>query len=250
MILIGGCAAVAGATDLRTLNLTFLDAAKQGELTLVQSKLLDGASIDSRDRFGNTALIYAARGAHVEIAQVLVEAGANPNQANVNGNTPLFEAAGSGDIELVQFILEQGSDPNAVNIKHVSPLANAVFHRHVDIAELLLQRGARADLVDDTGKSSAVYAAANGETEILRRILDSATEPAVVLNTRYAHDLTLLMWAAGYGNSDAVKMLIDRGAEFDLTDDRGKSALMMAAENGHADVVRLSGQFRRRCQYP
>ncbi len=67
--------------------------------------------------------------------------------------------------------------------------------------------------------------------------MDSDTEYAVALDAQYAHDLTLLMWAAGYGNADAVKMLVDRGAEFNLTDDRGKSALMIAAENGHADAV-------------
>ena len=47
------------------------------------------------------------------------------------------------------------------------------------------------------------------------------------------------MWAAGYGNVDTVEMLVSRGAAVDLTDDRGKSALMMAAENGHAGVVSL-----------
>ncbi len=237
VILAAGSGVTMAATDLRTLNLSLLDAAKHGESELVESKLLDGASISTRDRFGNTALIYAARGAHVETARVLIEAGANAKQANVSGNTPLFEAAGSGDIELVRFLLQQGADPNVVNMKQVSPLANAIFYKHTSIAKLLLQRGARPDFVDSTGKNGAIYAAANGETEILRRILDSDTEYAVALDAQYAHDLTLLMWAAGYGNADAVKMLVDRGAEFNLTDDRGKTALMIAAENGHADAV-------------
>ena len=82
-ILIGACAAMAATTDSRSLNLSLLDAAKKGEAALVESRLLDGASSSTRDRFGNTALIYAARGAHVETARVLIEAGANVNQANV-----------------------------------------------------------------------------------------------------------------------------------------------------------------------
>ena len=104
---------------------------------------------------------------------------------------------------------------------------------------MLLQHGARPDFVDSTGKNGAIYSAANGETEILRLILDSGSEAAAALDTQYAHDLTLLMWAAGYGNADAVRLLVSRGAGFDLTDDRGKTALMIAAENGHADVVSL-----------
>jgi ankyrin repeat protein len=124
-------------------------------------------------------------------------------------------------------------------MKQISPLANAIFHKHSTIAEALLQHGARPDFVDSTGKNGAVYAAANGETEILRIILDSGDEVVAALDAQYAHDLTLLMWAAGYGNTAAVSLLISRGARFDLTDDRGKTALMMAAENGHAEVVRF-----------
>lgn len=44
-ILVVGSAATMAATDLRTLNLSLLDAAKQGELELVASGLLDGASM-------------------------------------------------------------------------------------------------------------------------------------------------------------------------------------------------------------
>lgn len=225
------------ATDLRTLNLSLLEAAKKGQSTIIASKLREGASVHARDRFGNTALIYAARVPHIETARVLVEAGAKPEQANVNGNTPLFEAAGSGDIELVRFLLQHGADMNVVTMKQVSPLANAIYHERVCVAEFLLQRGAKPGFIDNTGKNSAVYAAASGATRVLRIILDMPNEPAVAVDVRYAHELTLLMWAAGYGNVDTVEMLVNRGAAFDLTDDRGKSALMMAAENGHADVV-------------
>ena len=236
-ILLGGIATAADETDLRTLNLGLLDAAKKGDTALVESRLHDGAATGTRDRFGNSALIYAARGAHVETARVLIGAGADANQANVNGNTPLFEAAGSGSIELVRLLLGHGVDPNLVSLKQVSPLANAIYQKHTAIAEFLLQHGARADFIDNTGKNSAVYAAANGDTEILGLILDSDNETSVPIDAQYGHELTLLMWAAGYGNADSVRLLVSRGASVDLTDDRGKTALMMAAENGHEDVV-------------
>ena len=87
VILVGAGGATADATDPRALNMSLLDAAKKGDAALVESRLLDGASISTRDRFGNTALIYAARGAHVKTARVLIEAGADTNQANVNGNS-------------------------------------------------------------------------------------------------------------------------------------------------------------------
>jgi ankyrin repeat protein len=149
----------------------------------------------------------------------------------------LFEAAGSGEIALVRLLLQQGNDPNTINLKQVSALANAIFHKRSNVAELLLRHGARHDIIDSTGKSSAVYAAANGETEVLEQILALSADDRSSIDFRYAHELTLLMWAAGYGNTETVAMLIDHGADPTLVDDRGKTALIMAAEKKHLDVV-------------
>jgi len=55
----------------------------------------------------------------------------------------------------------------------------------------------------------------------------------------YAHGLTPLMWAAGYGRIQVATLLIFRGAAIDLADDRGRTALMMAAANGQPAMVAL-----------
>src|SRR5207237_7079919 len=63
-------------------------------------------------------------------------------------------------------------------------------------------------------------------------------------NARYPHDLTLLMWASGadekVGETDAievVKYLLDAGAHIDDRDARGRTALMIAAEGGRAEIA-------------
>ena len=45
------------------------------------------------------------------------------------------------------------------------------------------------------------------------------------------------MWAAGYGHTATVRLLLDQGADPDLRDDRGMTALMMAAEAGSAGSI-------------
>ena len=54
------------------------------------------------------------------------------------------------------------------------------------------------------------------------------------MNRRYANDLTLLMWAAGQGHLETVRMLLARGADVKARDDRGKTALAIATEGGRA----------------
>jgi uncharacterized protein len=56
--------------------------------------------------------------------------------------------------------------------------------------------------------------------------------------------LTALMWAAGYEEGvgersalEVVELLLAAGAPVDAVDDRGRTALMIAAELGHAGIV-------------
>jgi ankyrin repeat protein len=66
------------------------------------------------------------------------------------------------------------------------------------------------------------------------------------LNARYSNDLTLLMWASGPDEkapeAQAIKVvsyLLDAGAHIDDRDARGRTALMIAAEGGHAEIANL-----------
>ena len=75
-----------------------------------------------------------------------------------------------------------------------------------------------------------------------QRLLDAG----VNINARYGNDLTVLMWAAGYADgagaldAEAVANLaLERGAEIDAKDNRGRTALMIAADAGHTGIVDL-----------
>ncbi len=78
---------------------------------------------------------------------------------------------------------------------------------------------------------------------MVRRLRPDA---GVAADTRYGNELTALMWAAGHdegvGSRAAgavIALLLDRGAPVDAADNRGRTALMMAAELGDAAVVEL-----------
>ena len=57
------------------------------------------------------------------------------------------------------------------------------------------------------------------------------------VNATYEHDLTALMWAAGQGQADAVRLLLERGAQRDLRDDRGLTAAEIARQTNHAEIA-------------
>ncbi|MCY4188296.1 MAG: ankyrin repeat domain-containing protein, partial [Bryobacterales bacterium] len=48
---------------------------------------------------------------------------------------------------------------------------------------------------------------------------------------------TALMFAAAEGHADIVQMLLDKGADPDLRDTDGESALKFASDKRHQDVI-------------
>ena len=95
---------------------------------------------------------------------------------------------------------------------------------------------------DETGKTAMVYAASRGFDDIVGRLIDAGVDP----RARYGNDLTALMWAAGHDEGvgaaavgRVVDLLLAHGASLDDTDNRGRTALMIAAGLGDAAVVDL-----------
>jgi ankyrin repeat protein len=106
---------------------------------------------------------------------------------------------------------------------------------------LLLTVGAGTAAVDVTGKTALIYAVGRGFTAAAKRILDAGAG----IDQRGGHDLTALSWAAGHSNdvpeSEALatlELLLGAGATLDLTDDRGRTPLMIAAARGNRAMVR------------
>ena len=98
----------------------------------------------------------------------------------------------------------------------------------------LLTDGADVNLSDiDTGHSLLSRAISLGYLEISQLLLDAGAD----VNLGNDEGYTALMYVAREGNFEAVKLLIDSGASLALTNKDGGTALSMAAEAGEKDIV-------------
>jgi ankyrin repeat protein len=226
-------------TSIQLNGMLFASAAKDC-VALARHLIAAGASLRARDRVGAMPLTHAARGGHAALVERFITEGAAIDARDLNGTTALHAAAEAERPTTVAALLARGADPNLTGRSGVSPLAAAAFRGNDRIVELLLSRGADPDRRDATGKAPIIYAAARGFAGIVRRLLDAGVDA----NTRYGNDLTALMWAAGHedgiGASAAIEvaeLLIQRSAPIDAADNRGRTALMIAAERGDAAVV-------------
>jgi ankyrin repeat protein len=98
----------------------------------------------------------------------------------------------------------------------------------------ILDQKASANLADDHGITPLMYAAEIGSVDAMRLLLDRGAD----VNAQNAFGSTALMWSA----SDAakVRLLLEHGAQVNTTAKSGRTALIIAAfTNPSAEVVRL-----------
>ncbi len=224
------------------LNGILFNASENGCDELAKLLLKDGASLQARDREANTPLSRAARAGHASLVALYAANGSELDERNLKGSTPLFLAVENNRTAIVELLLRLGAKPDIPGRSQLTPLSAAAFNGNAKIADLLVSQGADPNAADATGKTPILYAAARGFQPIVERLLKAGVD----INTRYGNNLTVLMWASGHANDvpdedglALVNNLIDHGARIADTDDRGHDALMIAAELGHAGIVRL-----------
>lgn len=238
--------------DRRKLDEFLFDAARHGCTPLAKKFLGLGASTKARDRLGNTVLSVAARMGHRTTVKMLIEQGSDVNHRNLLGSSVLLRAVRQRRRAVMRLLLKHGVDARAANRRGVTPLIAAAFNGDIRSVKILLAAGARPEHQDATGKGAIVYAAARGFTPLVNLFLDAGLD----VNKVYGNDLTVLMWAAGHSNDvpeddglATVRLLLDQGAQVDAADNRGRTALMIAAERGHAKIAQVllqSGAKRSR----
>jgi len=86
------------------------DAAREGDAARIDALLAARVPVDAPNRYGATALFFAADRGHLDVVRRLVEAGAALDVADrFYQMTPLSRAAGSGHREVVLLLLERGA---------------------------------------------------------------------------------------------------------------------------------------------
>eukprot|EP00184_Porphyridium_aerugineum_P007032 CAMPEP_0184697718 /NCGR_PEP_ID=MMETSP0313-20130426/4591_1 /TAXON_ID=2792 /ORGANISM="Porphyridium aerugineum, Strain SAG 1380-2" /LENGTH=629 /DNA_ID=CAMNT_0027156551 /DNA_START=358 /DNA_END=2247 /DNA_ORIENTATION=+ len=92
-------------------NTSLMRAARYGHEDIV-SWLLENtnANVNSKNQYGQTALIEAACNGHGEVMQVLLDHGASINERDNDGDAALHYAAKWGEAKAVQVLLDNGAD--------------------------------------------------------------------------------------------------------------------------------------------
>lgn len=209
----------------------FLVAAVNGNVKILSSLLENGADINAVSEGLYTPLMMAVRYKHTDAVEFLMDQGADANLQDENGYTALHYVAiywGSFDaINLRCF--NNRSDFNIQSADNCTPLMRAVKCLNLNVVNYLLQNGAYLDLEDRCGQRCLQFLVDVGlkpSCEILSSLIRSGADINARINEM---NQTLLMRASRGGDirSEKFKLLIENGANLDLQDKSGNTALPM-----------------------
>lgn len=220
-------------------------AAFFGLLQLVNRLIKGQHSVDCRDSFGTTPLMYAAAAGHANVVQVLLREGADPNLACQRSTTALHRAIEGNYVDVVRYLLNAPKiEVNAISTIRggYTPLMLAVSYQRADMVPMILQTPGldiNLDAGHEQARSTALSLAARYENaQIVRQILD---HPAVDVNKRDGW-CTPLTHAARNGCLSVVEVLLDHGADPEIQEGPqylGGTPLNRAIDEGFVPVVKL-----------
>jgi ankyrin repeat protein len=208
-----------------------------------------GVNANETGSQGVTPLMNAAAIGSLEAMKLLVERGAEVNAENAFGSTALMWSA--HDPGKVRFLLDHGADVNKVTkTGRTALMIAALSHPSAETVSMLLKRGADPSRVDERGNNAFLSAVAGDDPATIRLLADFAGD----VNRPDPVGVTPLMVAAEMRNIDAVKVLLEKGADVNavsISDSprlrvrNGKvktgafTPLIMAATYGRPELVKL-----------
>ncbi len=205
----------------------FLAAAADGDAGLVELFLDAGMPASTRDRYGTSALLEAARANRPAVLALLLARGAKPGEAQ-GGEPPLAGAAEAGSLDAVRVLLEAGADPDQAADPAKgpggTPLQRACAAESWAAARLLLEAGSSPSLAAPSLAPPLVLASESGHSPTVALLLAKGADP----NGRGPGGARPLAAAAWNGHVEVVRLLLLAGA-----DAKSERAALLKGRPGH-----------------
>jgi ankyrin repeat protein/serine/threonine protein kinase len=216
-----------------------MDAAAEVSSNIVTCLLRAGADVEARDQFRGTPLHAAANAGKPVVVALLLEARARVNAAGPDLCTPLQLAVMRGRRDVMELLLAKRPDLEWRNKFGTTALHQAIQLRAMELATMLIERGADVDAATtgrtNNGITALMFCAHEGYLGMMKLLLDHGAQ--LELTGQAAE--TALGVAAAAGQMEAARLLLDRGAKLEAADQDGTTAFMRAAKMGQLEMVKF-----------
>ena len=182
--------------------------------------------LDARNVHGQTSLLLACSYRRQNFIKILLQAGSNPNIADNHGDTCLHATITGGCSKwIIHTLIENGADVNAANKENVTALMIACGNGRAGTINVFLDAGADPNITDAYGYTCLSYANyGKCRKDDLQAIIDHGVD----VNATSKQNKTALMWACEKGNVHAINVMLNAGANPNTADANGDTCLFKA----------------------
>ena len=211
-----------------------------GSVADLKKALDQGMTPNAKTKQGTTALMFAAR--DLDKVKLLLDRGADVNARSESGYSAIMVASRyHGNTEVARLLLKHGAKVNPPEGLAVTNSGSAIFfaatNGDTDLARALMDAGARVDdqmrVFGETWVSPLLFATFRDDTAMMEYLLEKGADP----NMEHADKLTPLHRAAITNQAQAARVLIANGAKVNHVDDLGMTPLLYAASIDYGDTA-------------
>ncbi|MBF0351111.1 MAG: ankyrin repeat domain-containing protein [SAR324 cluster bacterium] len=250
-------------SDLNAMDLqgrtALMYAAYQGNHEVIKAVTDGGSEINTRDNSGKSSLMWAMERNQYSAVLQLLEQGADPvltkaqwddffktqepeikkklrqalAEAREKHNLSMDQwmaLAGNRKVENMQRFLDAGLDINTPDKQGQTLFMKAVSKDNRELIEALFDQNADCNLTDSRGETALSWAVFQGYDAVTRLLLNRKADPN-------KGSMPPLMWASFHGKLPMIELLIQHGAQVNVTNPEGWTPLMLAVSQGHVNAV-------------
>ncbi|KFY81771.1 hypothetical protein V500_11108 [Pseudogymnoascus sp. VKM F-4518 (FW-2643)] len=245
-------------------------AAWTGNEGLFKMLIKKGADKSVCDYDGWSVAIYAMSQGHDGISRLLLGEAGDADTEMLVKTYKLRHAAKLGNTDAVLGMLLEDQEANAADPSEDADATTELFLNealigaaeggHVELVRTLLGKGADPCATDDTGSTALHWAGWGGHAEIGNQLYDGQEQGEDVesrlritsqrheeamslllgggadINARNVQGCTPLHWVSGAGSVPMMKFFVDQGADPEIEDFAGRTAVERARETGDEGV--------------
>lgn len=191
-----------------------------------------------------TQLMQAIRKNDPAAVAALLEAGADKEMRDADGKTLLLLALSLRSLDAAAALIDAGADVNAQDSISDSPFLYAGAEGLTDIVRRCMKAGADYSVYNRYGGSALIPACERGHVDTVAAILEDKSFPVDHINRLGWTGLleTVILGKGGAAHLQIMDMLIRAGADVNLPDKDGVTALQHAREKRQKEMAQLLEQ--------
>ncbi len=213
------------------------EAARSTQRGAIEALVQNKADIEATNNVGDTPLMCAVQEGHVVTVKQLIDLGAHKSACNKAGESALYIASRDGCVPLISLLMSC-CEEEIINMRAkngFTPLLIAAEHAHKDAVSTLLDAGADPLIQLPNGKNIGHIVATKKNDALAQSLITRG----ISLDVGDKKGRRPLMYAALCNDVATATTLLSFNPEINASDNNGLTALSLAAEQGHREMVSL-----------